>query len=296
MSGLIAGNSWAEALRPQEVSADAKWAAHLDFEHLLSSRLGKLFKDTLEKEGELRKIEALGTAFEFDPFKDLHSVTVYGTSYVKEEGVVLIKGRFDKEKLLALAGMEKELKETDYEGHTLYEGGDRNDRFFGCFYRDGMIVASNKQKLVQEALDVLSGNKDSLADRGRLKGLRDLPEGTFGVVTANGFDKLPELDPQAQIMKKAERITITAGEYEGDAFVEAVLTASDERTADQVRAVLEGLVAMGHLMGHEEPELVELLKGLKVQQEDRTIYVRKTHPVDELVGLMLGLEKKSNRW
>ena len=95
LSFLIPGSVYADSLNPEEVSTEAKWAAHLDVERLWSTQLGALLKEVLEEEEDLAKIEAFGTIFEFDPFKDLFSITAYGCSFEEEHGVALFKGRFE---------------------------------------------------------------------------------------------------------------------------------------------------------------------------------------------------------
>jgi hypothetical protein len=284
------GGLQADSLKPGEVSANAKWAAHLDIENLMSSRLGKLFIDLMEEQGELRKIKAFSTVFEFDPLKDLHSVTVYGTSYTKEEGIVLIKGRFDKKKILALAGVEGDYEEIAYQDHTIYKCGGKHDRYFGCFYRENLVVASNSQALLQEALGVLAQERQSMAEGGRLRGLHNLPEGTFFVAAANGFDKLAEKEPEAMMLKKADKIAVTAGEAGGEAFLQATLWTRDDQTAEQVHDVVRGLIAMGLLLGDQKPEVARLVRSARVTRDGRKIMLRESQPAEVVFKLLSGIE------
>lgn len=280
-----------DALDPGEISANAQWAVHLDVKGLLSCRIGSHLLGMLEKDEEMAKVDAFGTIFEFDFREDLHSVTAYGTSFAREEGVVLVEGRFDKEKLLALmqaeGGKQKEIEFLDF---VILEWTDGGDRFFICFYQKNRILFSNSQLLVQEAIDVLTGQKESLADGGGLKSLRSLPEDTIIAGAANSFGKILGADPQAAVLQKAEEIQVAIGEADGIDFVDVTLSTTDEETATQVHHVLQGIIALGGLMSHEQPELAKLVQSVKLKLNGKKITIREAQPADELFKLIQGMK------
>jgi hypothetical protein len=279
----------AESLNPREIPADAKWAVHLDVKGLLSSRIGSLILEMANQEEEMKKVHAFGTVFEFDPFEDLYSVTAYGTSYQKEEGAVLLKGRFDREKITAMMSIEGERREILYLDADITQWSDGHDQFFVCFYRDGLILLSNSQSLIQGAIEVLKGDADSLADGGGLRGLRSLPEGTFIAAGAKGFGSILGVEAHATVLQKADEFLAAAGETEGIDFLDVTLSTTSEETASQVHQVLQGIIALGGLMSEQEPELARLVKSVRLKLDGRKITLRETQPADELFEWLKGL-------
>ncbi|MBU0753862.1 MAG: hypothetical protein KJ645_01895 [Planctomycetes bacterium] len=277
---------WADSLKPEEISADAKWAAHIDVEKFFSSQIGSLFKKALEEEGDLKQIEAFGTIFEFDPFEDLYGATAYGLSFEKEEGVALIKGRFEKKKIISLMRIEGKHTEIDHRDFIIHEWKDGSDHFFVALPKTNLVVISNSLDLTKEALDVLAGKKDNLTDRRGLKGLRSLPGGTFIAASAQGFGDVVDCDgePEAAVLKMADEVSMSIGEVEGDDFLDVTLSARDAKTAKQVNDILRGLVALGSLFGEEEPELAQLINMLDVEQDGKTVRIRAAIPAEELCG------------
>jgi len=274
-----------------EVSADAVWAAHLDVEKLMTSRIAELFLAELDDRGELEKINAFGTVFEFNPLEDLYSVTAYGTSFLKEEAVGLIKGRIDKEKVLALMQMKGTQTGISHGDSTIHKWTDGSECFFVCFFRQGLVVFSNSLDLTKGALDVLRGEGESLADGGTLRDLRSLPEGTFFTAAVNGFGEIVGLDPEAAILKKAEKAVVAIGEMEGTDFMNIALTAADEATATKIHAVAQGILALGSMVGDQEPALARLVQSARLTRDGRTITLRETQPADELMKLLKGSMK-----
>lgn len=284
ISLLLACTLWAGPFKASDVSCDAQWVAHLDVQGLVSSQIGHLFVSQLEEEGELQKIEAFGTIFEFNPLEDLHSVTAYGISCGKEEGVAIFKGRFDPEKLEALMKTEGKMKKISFQRHTLFQWSDGDETIYTCFYKPGVIVLSNSQNLTQKAVDVLDGEQESMQDGRGLKSLHSIPKGVFFAGSAVEFNNLiPEEEAHAELLKKAERLTILVGEVEGVDFVEATLEVSDEKTAEMVYDIAKGLKAIGGLIGSEEPELAELIKALKLKADGKKISFRLAKPAEEIV-------------
>jgi|GEM_PF-3006656 len=288
---LLSCTALAGPINLSEVPADAVWAAHLDMEKLVTSRIAELFLAELDDRGELEKINAFGTVFEFNPLQDLYSVTAYGTSFLKEEAVGLIKGRIDKEKVLALMQMEGTQTKISHGESTIHKWVKGSECFFVCFFKQGLVVFSNSLDLTKGALRVLGGESESLDDGGTLRDLRSLPEGTFFTAAVNGFGEIAGLDPEAAILKKAEKAVVAIGEVEGTDFVNVSLTAADEATATQIHAVAQGILALGSMMGDQEPELARLVQSARLTREGRTITLRETQPADELMKLFKGSMK-----
>lgn len=284
---LLAGSLFGGALQTSDVPADAKWAVHLDFQKVISSRIGLLVLEDLESKGEMQKIEAFGKLFDFNPLKDLHGLTVYSKTFNEDEGLALVKGRFDVEKVKALIETHGECSEMEQDGFKIYQGtNEKGKRFFFCFFRSDTILFSKDLDLVKDELSVLSGTKVSLKSGGNLHELNALPAGTFIAASAKGFGHLTHNHPHARILQKAQGILITMGECEGIDFLNITLSTADEEMAEQVHQIVQGIIALGMMLGDEDPKLAKLVRTVKLERAGKKVTARVSMPADELFELL----------
>jgi hypothetical protein len=285
---ILTGTAWAGPFKANEVSADAKWVMHVDVEGIVSSQMGKLLLGLIEDEADTEELDEVGDMLGMDFRHDIYSASLYGTTY-EEEVIVLLKGRFDKEKILALMDKECDYTQEEHGDHVVYAWKDGRDPFKCCFYKKKMIVVCNSADQMTVALDVLDGKTDSLADGGELD-LNDLPRGALFAGAARGFAKLAGAHgPEAEVIKKAEKVLICAGEMEGNFFVDATLYTRDRETAQQIHDVFRGLLSLGAMLGTQEEELAQLnkiLKNAKLDRDGRKIRFRHSQSIEELVELI----------
>jgi len=83
------GLAQAGSLDLKQVSADAKWAAHLDVDALTASSMFPKVRDQILKEHPEAesKLALVRNLWRFDPYTDLHGITIYGTQLKKSTGV-----------------------------------------------------------------------------------------------------------------------------------------------------------------------------------------------------------------
>lgn len=99
--GMIA-SAHAAPLEAGDVSAEAKWFVHIDFDAARDSKVGQFIhqqalKDERIKAG-LAKVESeLG----LDLQKDLHGATLYGTTFTPHTGVLIVYAHADGDKFMA---------------------------------------------------------------------------------------------------------------------------------------------------------------------------------------------------
>lgn len=285
---LLASTAWAGPFKAQEVSADAKWVMHIDVEGAIASKMGKLLLGLIEDEADTKELDEVGDMLGMNFRQDIYSASLYGTTF-EEKVIVLLKGNFNKEKILALMDEECDYTQKEYGDHAVYVWNDGGEKFNSCFYRKNMIVVSNCTDQMKTALDVLDGKADSMADGGKLD-LNDLPRGALFTGAARGFAKLAGAHgPEAEVIKKAEKVTFVAGEREGDLFVDATLHTRDSETAQQIHDVFRGLLSLGAMLDTQEPELEQLkkiLKNLDLEQEGKMIRFRLSQSTEELIKLI----------
>ncbi len=282
LSLFFAGSLAGGPLRTSDIPADAKWAAHFDMNALVASRIGQLIMGEMESKGEMQKIDAFGKLFDFNPIRDLHSVTAFSKTFNEEEGLIVVRGRLDREKVKALMETHCQCTEMVYGDFKIFRCIAPDKQFHYCFFRSDTLLISSDIELVKEELDILSGSKASLESGGNLQMLNSLPSGTFFAAAARGFGNLADRHPNARILQKAESLAIFFGECEGVDFLNIKLSARDEKTAGQVYNIVQGIIALGMMLGDEQPKLAKLAGSMKVEQAGCLVTLRETMQADEL--------------
>ncbi|MHC4689459.1 MAG: hypothetical protein ACYS5F_07430 [Planctomycetota bacterium] len=123
---MLSGSSLAAPLNHMHIPAEAKWLIHADFEAFKNTQMWQLMSQNISAEDQ-EKIDAITYIFGSDPTKDIYGITLYGENSEEENAVVMIYGRFDKEKLLGLLAQNEAYVESEYNGRKLYHWFDDDD-------------------------------------------------------------------------------------------------------------------------------------------------------------------------
>ena len=144
----------------------------------------------------------------------------------------------------------------EHHGHTVYV----------CFPKEGVAVVSASESDLKAALAVIGG-KGGLATGSPLLG--EVPKGTVIRLAVTGLAgvKMPTHMPLA---KKLEQVNYAAGESDGNAFSDLTLGLADDATATQLKAIGEGLVAMGDLRLGDHLDAKKLLDEVKFEAKGKT--------------------------
>jgi hypothetical protein len=284
----LAGLAQAGPFDAKEVSADAKWAAHLDVDALLASNLVKKAREQIIKEhpGLDAKLAAIRNLFRFDPLADLHSITIVGTQLKKDTGVAIIHAKVDQKLLTDMVKTNPGYEATaygKYELHTwLKDGGPKHDH--GVFFKPDVIVMGASIDEVKAALDVLDGTKPNIsAEYAKLASA--IPPGTILIAGAKDLAEA-NLHPESPLSKQVDSALLVAGESQGQMFVRATLNVKDAETAKKIKAVADGAGALITLVKSDDADLMKLISGVKVTIEDKSVHLEGQASVDLLLDLM----------
>jgi hypothetical protein len=284
----------------KEVSADAKWAAHLDIDGLMASNLVKKAREQILKEHpELEnKLAAFRNLFRFDPMTDLHGITIYGTRPIKKDtGVVVIHAKVD-EKLLADMVKTNPEHETatygKYELHSwLKDGGPKHDH--AAFFKSDVIVFGASIDELKAALDVLDGTKPNVSEAYASLASAIPP----GAILMAGAKDLAEADLhlESPLSKQIDSALLVVGENQGQVFVRATLNVKDAEIAKKMKAVADGALALATLVKSDDADALKLIDSVKVTLADKSITVEGQAAVDLLWGLLQkeAAKKKAER-
>jgi hypothetical protein len=281
MLGIMAGAIVALAggeLRAGSIAPDAKWAARLDIEKFKTTRTAEIIMERLGDQAQ-KRISAFAALFQFDPRKDLRDVTAYGFGKAEDDGVVVVRGRFNPEHLTILLQANQ-----DYAGHahgsrTIHSWIDDKERAraqregrepkraFGAFVDASTIVAGGALDSVAHALDVQSGARPGVP---LVKWFSDIAEFAEPPVFVAGarLAEIEHLAPKAALFKQARSAVLHLDEDNGQIGVWAMLHPQNPEVVGALEQVASGLIALWKLkaeeLGLEEP----LARDAKVTVEN----------------------------
>jgi hypothetical protein len=274
---LATATAQAAPLDASSVAAGAKWVVHVDFDAARDSKVGqhireKALSDERVKKGLAKLHDELG----FDPEKDLHGATLYGTDFTPHTGVLIVYAVADKDKLMSHLKSKKDFitLKTDDGSNELYTwtehmGRDHKHTVWASFPKHGVGVFADSAGDLKAALDVLGGKGGLTTDSSLLP---NAPKGTVfsGAVAGLSAVKLPTRLPMA---KQVDSISFAAGESDGEDFDHIKVGMTNGDTAKQVKSIIDGVQAMAALRLGDHPEALKMVNALKASADGKTLSI-----------------------
>jgi hypothetical protein len=280
----------AEPLDSKQVPADVKWLVHIDADAIKTGKvpqtIGALW---LKVPSAAERLKLLCRTIGMDPAKELHGITIHGSRYTEVHSVVVVRAEVDRKRLMSFLRSRPGYETAAYRDHRLIawtekKGQEDEHTVTGCLYRPAVMVFGRDAAEVKKALDVLDGTSPGLEEGDPLFA-PDPPAGTM--TQALGADlanvQLPFKSP---LVKKSKLFSVTLGERDGNAFAVARIVTESPEIAGQVRAVVEGLLAMAELQFDSDKEATEILEAVEVSTNGSTVTVRFEGPADQVSRLI----------
>ena len=289
---LSLGSVFAAGLDPREISADARWVAHLDVEALRQTELGRHIQDKMTTDVAARKFEAFKATFNFDPRQDLESLTLYGMGTEKKDGVLLLHGRFDTDQLVTLIRGNKHYSSSVHGTQTIHSWIDKKragKRTYGCVARSNQVVIGDNEALVKHAVDVLRWDAKSMAGSMALPGLADAAASTFFIGSVD-MQGMPDVGAKAAVLRRSEALSLSLSESAGRFGCLLRMVAKDADAATAMHAIAQGLIGLTALNADQDPELVKLAQQLSL--DGNQVLVRMDYPVADIVQIMQAFKAK----
>lgn len=277
----------AAPLKFEQVSADAKWVAHLDMDALRDSTMvQKAWKILMDKHGD--KVEVgkamIQAHIGLDPTKDVHGVTVYGPVLGKPDGVLVANADMDRAKLIEQVAKAPEHKVQPFRSYEIHTWLDAKkpgkEPVAGAFFNDKTLVLGANADMVQKALSVLDGSAASAAAQKSALASAEPPKGSVFAAAAIGIAEA-NLSVKSPIVKHCKHLKVCLGENDGQLFAAAELNTDDRETAALMKDALVGLRAMALLHSADKPEVVSLINKLQGKFDDNTINVNFRIPAED---------------
>ena len=158
---------------------------------------------------------------------------------------------------------------------------------FGTFFdMDHILFGADRNQLLH-ALKVLTQKAPSLkADT--LKGLAK-EKGRHYLSGSLHMKGIP-VPPEANFMENVTTIGMTAGENKKNLLISMQMVTTGEEECTQLQLIMQGFVALAHLrlITNKESgakEVIEILKGINITRENKTVFINLSHPVEKIMEL-----------
>jgi hypothetical protein len=255
----------------------------VNIRQILGSGLAKKYaldpiKNVLQSDQNAQKVI---TATGLDPLKDLDSITVSGANLKPPQALIVVRGRFDAEKINAAmadqAKKEKTLKSSKEGALTVWQAEKDGQTLFATVASKGtMLMSLDKDNLVKAATGVGTGKigGELKTAIGKLTGKESM--WLASIVTEEMKTKLGE-NPQTK--KYADKLKAITGSitFTDDIQFGAQIYTTQADIAKEIRKVLNDLKPFLNLLasGNEQaaPIAKELLDALKIETKDTTVTI-----------------------
>lgn len=277
----------AEPLIKSYISTDANWVVHIDYDRFRKSQVGQVIRSEIVNSGIEAEFNKFKETFSFHPIDDINSITIYGQGKNHENAVALIKGRFDKDKLLGFVRKNPGYKQIEYNGMVIHQLNQPVNDFpqsttegmmYGGFYDKNLIILNRKLAEIEKALEVLQGLRPG-ADND-IFGDNIISNGTFFEAFVKNVSEFIDGDSNAVILRNTRQLVLEVGENNDKVFIKITLYADSRETIEGIKKLLDGIIAYLILEKSETTELTELAKRIHLTVDDKKLQIiLETEPV-----------------
>lgn len=304
----VAGLSLAGPLDPTLIPSEARWAAHLDMEGAMASKIGAHMRTMVPKElaGSLAQFSS---DFGIDPFTDVRDITVFGTGPGESKGAAIALVSPAADRLAAnLAKVPlKDFKSVPVGDSTIMSWIDHGREWHVAVTAldatTRAVVFADTVGELETALKLV-GNKRSGSNATGLTITDRTPRaGSLLFAAMREIVSGPESEPQAQVLRAAKAMCLDVGEanVEGTArlFADLTMQASTEADANTMREMFQGMIAMSRLGARADAELGKMIDemagAVKLSTQGTTFKLSADHPSAAVIEALKLMDARAER-
>jgi len=284
MAGLVE----AEPVNLKQVSADAKWMAHLDADAMRASQVwDKRYARHEEKcramaaaSDELRTVSQTLNAVE-----DLKAITLYGNRFGIDSSVAIVRANFSEAILKSLGENVRQMpgyRATKHGEHELHawthgKGTKCEHAMAAAFVKPDLLVLAASAEDAAAALDVLGGAKPNIV--GKTSPLAyPMPIETLFIARAVG-PWTGIFSSESPVLQRSQWMGVTLFESDSEkdgkkvkeAFLTANLAACDGKVAEELRGAIE--VALSAALATDDADVADVINTLEVFVKEKMVSV-----------------------
>lgn len=259
----------------QFVPANASLVAFADVHDIMTSDLRQKLRSALpmKQDGQQEFQTHTGINIETDIDHVIAAVVPTGEQTGRMPGspIVLARGRFDQVKIEALM-REHGAQVEDYKGTRLVVGDSPHGHSVSLAFLEPGLVAVGSGALVRGAVDLKTGGS-SIATNDEMMGLiHDMESGNAWA--AGRFDALTsQANFPNGVAQQLPAITLFSASAIIDSGIRATIRAEsrDEESANSLRDVIRGFVALAKMQASARPELSPVMQSLQLGGTGKTV-------------------------
>jgi hypothetical protein len=264
--------------------------AHFDAEHFRETKLGEFYVNNLMAQN-LTDLQAK-TSFDFGPFfRALKSATAYGTEHGKDApktAVLLLQSdaaavRGIKDFLAGVDGKGKKAKRVTDESFPLYKLD--KDTFIATLH-EGRVLAGKSQEHLHAAWEVIEGKGPNLTTTAAFKDLADETQKFILAAGADGFAESVPTPVKLKLLRRMDHLRVLLDERGENLFLSIALEAESAGTAQRVKKMVEGLIALAAEEKSDDKNIQLLADSAKVTAENKTVSAAFEFPVERFLEAM----------
>ena len=269
------------------ISNDAKFVVHLDLDAFRASKIGITLLEKIRKDEGGEKLNALAELIGFDPLSAIHGATMFGNGE-EDNGILVVKHKADNTKLLAFMKLDEYYRKTKHGKHEIHGAGDRGDgkRGYISFVNATTAVLAASRELAAEGIDLVNGKGAAVKQiPTSLVSADKKAKNAFLVAYANVEDLKEHIDNET-VNQMAKRVAFVMGESDEKFILSISVDALDADAAENMENMVNGLIGFARLNQDENPEVKDILKGLKVTRNEENVSVHFSVGVNKLFELI----------
>jgi hypothetical protein len=227
-----------------------------------------------ELQGAARGTQALYDATGVDVEKDIDHVvaTLAGTDDNKHP-LVIARGRFDNGRIEAAIQQKSDgnVQIEDYKGIRLVSASEKDGDSVSLAFAEPGVLVMGSNSAVKRAIDAKISGNDVRDNATLMKFVDDVDNGNAWVVSR--FDAITGQTLPQEIASQLPPITWFSASGHVNGGVTAMIRAEtrDDASAENLREVIRGFMALARLQTSQQPQIAELMNTLELGGEGKTV-------------------------
>lgn len=280
---LISGS--ALALNPMEAApAEADVVARLNVKEALASPLKDKIMDRVGRQRLEAGRQVLQNLTGMNLEEDLSEIWLFGRIDRDKEGVVMARGRFEQEKLVALVSLNDNYEQREMFGAKVHTWNDDGQKY-AVFIDDFLLLSENGEAL-RMVLETNNGGRRSLmeTETGKLLAAQENPAIFWGALI-NSNTTLGEFADFARAIDLSHvMLSIDPGGDQVNATLAAI--AEDSDALPEYRAIAEGGMALSRLLREEEDLATLIADNVTISTSEEALLIQTSVAHDLLLNVL----------
>jgi hypothetical protein len=227
-----------------------------------------------ELQGAARGTQALYDATGVDVEKDIdHLVATMAGTDDNKHPLVIARGRFDNGRIESFIQQKSDgnVQSEDYKGIRLLSHTEADGDSVSLAFAEPGVLVMGSNAAVKRAIDAKTSGNDVRSNAELMKFVDDVDNGNAWVVSR--FDAITGQSLPQEIASQLPPITWFSASGHVNGGVTAMIRAEtrDDASAENLREVLRGFMALARLQTTQQPQIAELMNTIELGGEGKTV-------------------------